>query len=346
MTRSALLEASLNWNPPESWPAIVAIDTHTEGEPLRIILSGYPELKAPTILERRNEAAKHYDNFRTALLMEPRGHNEMYGCVITPPVTADAHFGVLFLHNEGYSTMCGHAVIAVTTVALETGMTSDNPLLIDTPAGLVCATAKWNNGRVASVRFANVPCFVHSLDLAVEVPGIGHVVCDIAYGGAYYAYVDAGRVGLSLMPRNAHRIVEYGMAIKHEIAKTIHLSHPTHEDLGFLYGTIFVGLPESSDADRRNVCVFADGQVDRSPTGTGVSGLAALLIARKEAEMNQPLRIESIIGTQFVVRATAHASIGAHTGIIPEVEGRAFITGRHQFLLDPADPLKHGFSLH
>ena len=186
-----------DWRPPADWVRICTIDAHTAGEPFRVFVEGYPELAGETILERRRNAREHFDHLRTALMWEPRGHADMYGCIVTPAVSEDADFGVLFTHNEGYSSMCGHGIIAMATVAVETGMVAvvepETAIGIDTPAGLVRAWARVENGRVAGVRFHNVPSFVADLDLAVEVPGLGRVRFDLAYGGAFYAYVDGTR---------------------------------------------------------------------------------------------------------------------------------------------------------
>ncbi len=338
-----------NWSPPDSYRKIVCIDAHTEGEPLRVIVDGYPELPGNTMLAKRRYAKKHYDHLRTALMWEPRGHADMYGCILTEPVTRTADFGVLFLHNEGYSTMCGHGIIAVTRVVLETGLfpmqEPETEIKIDTPAGLVNAFARIEGGRVRSVYFRNVPAFVVSLDETVEVPGLGRITYDLAFGGAFYAYVQAGQVGLKLTPENFRPLIETGMAIKRAVMDNRSLQHPFEADLNFLYGTIFIGPPEQPDAHSRNVCIFAEGEVDRSPTGTGVSGRLAIHFARGEIGLNQPIVIESIIGSRFTGRVIQTTRFGPYQAVIPEVEGTAFITGKNEFLIDPKDPLKEGFIL-
>lgn len=337
-----------HWNPPAEWVRITTIDAHTAGEPLRIISGGYPILQGKTILERRCFAKEHLDHLRTALMWEPRGHADMYGCIITQPVSDDADFGVLFLHNEGYSSMCGHGIIAVATVALETGMIPAvepvTTLRIDAPAGLITAHVRVQNGSVESVAFQNVPSFVLALDEEVEVPGLGTIRYDLAYGGAFYAYVDAGQVGLRGTPEEFRALIDTGMAIKRAVIGARPILHPFERDLSFLYGTIFIA-PPLGDADSRNVCIFADGEVDRSPTGTGVSGRMALLYARRQVTMGEPRTFESIIGSVFTGRVLEETTFGPHPAIIPEVEGTAHITGRHEFVFDPDDPLKDGFIL-
>lgn len=342
-------EVMTAWSPPSNWPVIRVIDAHTEGEPLRVIVSGYPTLHGSTILERRREAKRYHDVLRTALMWEPRGHADMYGCLITPPVTAGADFGVLFMHNEGYSTMCGHGIIAVTKVALETGLlprhSPTTQVTIDTPAGLVVAYADVVEGRVQRVRFRNVPSFAYALDQFADVPGLGALRYDIAFGGAFYAYVQASDVGLTCTPENYGELIKHGKAIKQAVTEQANITHPVETDLGFLYGAIFIGAPEAPDAHSRNVCVFAEGEVDRSPTGTGVSGRAALHYARGEVKKGESLIIESIIGSRFVVRVAETVPFGPFDAIIPEVEGRAYITGCSAFCLDPDDPLTTGFIL-
>ncbi len=337
------------WRPPKEWINITTIDAHTGGEPFRVITGGLPELPGDTILERRRNMREHLDHLRTALMWEPRGHADMYGCIVTPPVTAGADFGVLFLHNEGYSTMCGHGIIAMTTIALETGLVPmqapETTVRIDTPAGLVTAHARIADGRVDSVYFHNVPSFVLALDETIEVPGLGSVGYDIAYGGAFYAFVDAQRLGLSTRPEAFAELVAKGMAIKRAVMARRTILHPFEDDLSFLYGTILIGPSHGEGAHSSNVCIFAEGEVDRSPTGTGVSARLALHYARGEIGLGQPITIESIIGSRFTGRVIKEDTFGPHAAVIPEVEGAAHITGRHEFLIDPADPYKNGFIL-
>jgi proline racemase len=343
------LTRTSNWNPPSDWRRITTIDAHTEGEPFRVITGGFPELPGETILARRRYAKTHYDDLRTALMWEPRGHADMYGCIVTPPVTPGADAGVLFIHNEGFSTMCGHGIIGFTTVALETGMfpmtEPETTLKIDTPAGLVTARGRVSEGRVKSVYFYNVPSFVLELDAVIEAPGLGRVRYDLAFGGAFYAYVKAEDVGLTCAPEDYRRLIEVGMAIKRAVAAARAVPHPFEEDLSFLYGLIFIGPASDARRHSRNVCVFAEGEVDRSPTGTGVSGRLAIHHARGEIGVGETLVIESVIGSKFTGRVAKTTTFGPHDAIIPEVEGTARITGRHEFLIDPGDELRCGFLL-
>src|SRR5262245_39595735 len=276
--------ATLDWNarpPPEGARVLTTLDMHAAGEPLRIVTGGYPELPGATILERRRYAREHHDDLRRTLMWEPRGHADMYGCVLTPPVSPEANFGVLFLHNEGYSTMCGHGVIALVTALVETSAFpasgEQTPVNLDTPAGQVRAVAHVNaSGRVERVSFRNVPSFVYAQDLEIDVAPYGRLKVDVVYGGAFYAYLDAAQVGLTVTSEQTRELVAAGEAVKRAVNAALTIRHPDAEDLGFLYGTILSGQPEDSAHTTRNVCVFANAEVDRSPTGTGVSGHVAL----------------------------------------------------------------------
>jgi proline racemase len=339
----------VTWSPPAGWTRITTIDLHTAGEPFRVITSGFPDLPGETILARRRHAREHLDHLRRALMWEPRGHADMYGAVVTPAVTPASDFGVLFLHNEGYSTMCGHGIIGIATVAIETKMVSvrepETTVRIDTPAGPVTALARVASGRVRGVRFQNVPSFVLALDEEVEVPGVGRVRFDLAFGGAFYAYVAADSLGFRCAPDEFRQLIEAGMAIKRAIASSRTIAHPFEADLGFLYGTIFVAPGPGGGVHSRNVCVFAEGEVDRSPTGTGVSGRLAIHHARGEIGAHEVIEIESIIGTRFTGEVVATTAFGPYRAVVPEVGGRAYVTGRHEFFIDPDDPLREGFLL-
>ncbi|MGA6924449.1 MAG: proline racemase family protein [Desulfosarcina sp.] len=336
-----------NWTAPDSWQKITTLDAHAGGEPFRIITGGLPELEGDTILARRRFMIEHLDHLRTALMWEPRGHADMYGCIVTPPVSPEADFGVLFLHNQGYSSMCGHGIIGVTTVAVETGMIEAvapvTTVRIDTPAGLVTAHARVEKDRVSSVAFHNVPSFVLTLDQVVKVPSLGSIPYDIAYGGAFYAFVQADDLKVTTTPADFNALIEKGMAVKRAVMAAGPIGHPFEADLSFLYGTIVIGAPRGEGAHSSNVCIFAEGEVDRSPTGTGVSARLALHYARGEIGLNDPIVIESILGSRFSGQVVATTVFGPHQAVVPQVEGSAWITGRHEFLIDPSDPFKNGF---
>ena len=338
-----------NWSPPKNWQEIQTIDAHTGGEPLRIILSGYPELTGNTLLEKRADARDNHDNIRKALMWEPRGHADMYGAIIVAPDTPGADFGVIFIHNEGYSTGCGHAVIALTKVIVETGLIPmtkpETEVKMDVPSGFIRAVAAIENGKVTGVRFQNVPSFVQKMDSEIDVPGLGKIKYDLAFGGAFYAFVDVDQVGLDCTEVHQQALIEKGMIIKRAIVESVKMDHPTEPDMNFLYGTIFTGPPEDPNHHSRNVCIFAEGEVDRSPTGTGVSARAAIHYARGEISVGEPITIESIIGSTFSVKVDEVTSFGKYDAVIPEVNGNAFITGKNTFWINPDDPLKDGFIL-
>ena len=344
-----MLEKLKNWTPPKHWTEITTFDIHTGGEPLRIITGGLPELPGDTILERRRYMRDHLDHIRTALMWEPRGHREMYGCIITPPVTKEADFGVLFIHNEGYSTMCGHAIIGLAKLAVEVEMVAvrepETVIRIDAPAGLVTAHVRVNKGNIESVYFHNVPSFVSGLDETIHVPGLGNITYDLAFGGAFYAFVQAKDVGLKCLREENFELIEKGMAIKKTIMKHRKIQHPYEKDLGFLYGTIFIATSKKKDVDSRNVCIFANGEVDRSPTGTGVSGRMAIHYARGEIAVGESMVIESIVDSRFTGSVVETTTFGDYDAVIPRVEGMAHISGRHTFFIDPDDPLGNGFIL-
>jgi trans-L-3-hydroxyproline dehydratase len=336
-----------NWQPPEDWIVIRTIDMHTGGEPLRVFIDGLPKIEGNTILEKRRYFRDNYDYLRTGTMWEPRGHADMYGAIITEPTTPDGDFGVFFMHNEGYSTMCGHAMLALVTLVLDTGIIKkegDRPLIkIDAPPGRITAVGHRENNRVKYVTFCNVPSFMPMQNQQVEVPGIGNIIFDIGYGGAFYAYCQAKPLGLKLDASDYERLIDYGRRIKHAVIDNFEIKHPFEKDLSFLYGTIFIGDANKTFNHSRNVCVFAEGEVDRSATGSGVSGRAAIHYAKGELKIGEIIRIESILGTCMEVKILETAEYGPYEAVIPEVSGSAWITGQNQFYFDPTDPLKKGF---
>ena len=332
-----------NWRPPQHWTRITTIDMHTGGEPLRVIIDGLPPIDGRNVLEKRRYFRDHYDHLRRGLMWEPRGHADMYGAVITP--STDADFDVFFLHNEGYSTMCGHAIIALAKLAVETNLVSKNEIAINVPAGRILARAVVSEGRVIETSFRNVPSFLYLRDQQIEVDGIGRVRFDVAYGGAFYAFVNAEEVALELVPENASRLIDYGRRIKHAVMARFEITHPLGPDLSFLYGTIFTGPAHDAAHHSRNVCIFADGELDRSPTGSGVSARAALHFAKGELRRNERVTIESILGSTMSVEAVELTTFAQYDAVIPEVSGTASITGRNEFYFDRNDPYSNGFIL-
>ena len=325
------------------------IECHTAGEPLRIVTGGIPHIQGATILERRRWAQEHLDYVRRALMHEPRGHADMYGCYVTPPVTSDADLGVIFMHNEGYSTMCGHGVIALAAAAVATGMiipaTPETRVGMDTPAGFVEAFVEWDGQKVGRTRFRNVPSFLYKRDLTIETPSFGALTVDVAFGGAFYAYLDAAQAGLTVKSSDYRQLIQLGDEVKHSVETAIQVVHPLEPDLHGIYGTIIDGPPAQPGADQVNVCIFADREVDRSPTGTGTAGRVAQLYTRGRLKIGQPFVNESIIGTRFVGRVLEETTVGDLPAVIPEISGQGYIVGFAQWLVDPNDPVAEGFFL-
>ena len=357
--------------PAASGDAIEVLDYHTAGEPFRIVIAGYPELPGRNILERRRAALEQHDDLRKILMWEPRGHADMYGGILVPPDHAEAQIGVLFMHNEGYSTMCGHGTIALATALIETGaipcVGPETPIGIDAPCGLLRATAyvdaaelaaaraAGRTPRVREVRFENVPSFAAALGVPLDVPGFGRVLIDVGYGGAFYALISAAALGLEMRAENAAQIAAAGRAITDAgrdalraggaLADALGVKHPESDDLSFLYGTIIDGPPEDPAHHSRNLCLFAEGEVDRSPTGSGVSARLSVLHARGLVATGEEIAIESILGREsvFVGRVARTEQWAGRNAVIPEVRGSAHMTGSARFVLDADDPIGRGF---
>jgi proline racemase len=354
---------------------VKTIDAHAGGEPLRLIVDGFPSPRGSTMLQKREWVKRHADSLRRALMLEPRGHADMYGAVLTEPVAPGSHAGVLFMHNEGYSTMCGHGVVAVTTVALERGLLDPGgdgtAVIYDAPAGTIRARARLSAGvavgsggtdrpgasdrsdgsdgqtrerRVESVAFQNVPSFVLHGGLTVKLAS-RTIRADVAFGGAFYAIVDSEAAGLPIDVPHLPELRRVGMEIKHAIESTQSIVHPLDPGLRGIYGTIFTGPPSDERADLRNVTIFADAEVDRSPCGTGTAAVMAVVHAMGLLGSDTPFVHESLIGTRFTGRVLSHTVVGERDAIVPEIEGSAWITGEHTFLVDDTDPLKEGFRL-
>ncbi len=327
---------------------IFAIDSHTMGEPLRLIVGGFPNLPGKTVEEKRAYFIQHYDHLRCAVMQEPRGHRDMFGALLVQPTLPEADLGVFFMHGSGYHNMCGHGTIATATIAVENGLVPvtepETVIRLETPAGLVTARVAVEEGRAQSVSFRNVPAFVYRQDASVEVPGWGQLTVDIAFGGNFFVLVDGAQLGIPIGPENAAKLTEAGMAILDAVNRQIPVEHP---ELPYIRGAAaceIYGLAQSPEADLRNVAVF-DGQIDRSPCGTGTSAKVALLCARQELALNQDFVYESIIGTRFTARAVEKTRVGDFEAVIPQITGSAYITGFSQLLIDERDPVKYGFVL-
>ncbi len=335
--------------PGKNWMKIQTLEMHTGGEPLRIITGGLPEIPGKTILEKRKYFKENFDHIRTATMWEPRGHADMYGAILTEPVTSDGDFGVIFLHNEGYSTMCGHGIMALTRYVLEADLVEKTglrrELKIDTPSGRILSTATYKSGKIKELSFQNVPSFVFLENELLDVAGIGRIIIDLAFGGAFYAFCDARELGLNLDPSDYTKLIEYGMKVKRAVVNNFTLKHHEYPELEFLYGVIFTGDPYNYKNHSRNVCIFADGELDRSPTGTGISARAAIHYAKGELKVGERIRIESILGSTMDIEIRNSVKYGSRQAVIPEVYGNSWYTGQNEIWIDPEDPFANGFIL-
>jgi len=321
---------------------LATVEMHTGGEPTRIIVDGWPKLGARTLLGKRRECLEKHDHLRRGLMLEPRGHDGMYGALLVEPDHPDADLAVLFMHNEGYSTMCGHATIALARWAVDSGLVKGPTVRLQCPCGLVVA----NVDKHGWVRFESVPSFVYALDRVAPTATWGPVTIDIAYGGAFYAFLSADSIGLDLRTSPMRSIVDAGEEIALAVAKAIPIEHPDEPDLAFLYGTILTDGGDGKDTPSRNVCIFAGRQIDRSPTGSGVSARMALQVARREAKLGEARKFESCTGSIFTGAALREAApVGPRKAVIVEVGGIAHVTGEAKFRFDNDDPLREGFTL-
>jgi proline racemase/trans-L-3-hydroxyproline dehydratase len=314
---------------------VSTVDYHTGGEPFRIVTGGVPALEGRTILDQRRWAAEHLDDVRRLLVYEPRGHADMYGCFVTEPEDADADLGVVFFHNAGYSTACGHGTIALVTWAIESGRIhaaeGETEVVVDVPSGRLPTVARVVGGNVVSVRFRNVPAFVHARGLEAA----GRAV-DVAFGGAFYASVEE-----QVSPAELPRLIELGRSIKADLERAHEIVHPREPELRDVYGVIFWQEEGETPLVQRNVTVFADGEVDRSPCGSGTSARLALLYAEGRLRVGETFLHRSIVGSEFTARVVEEVD----GGVVTEVEGSAHLTGRHEFVLEADDELGEGFLL-
>ena len=318
---------------------VETVDYHTGGEPFRIVTGGVPVPEGATILERRRSAREHLDAYRRLLVFEPRGHADMYGCYVVPPNDDGADLGVVFFHNEGYSTACGHGTIALVAWALDSGVVpqveGENRVVVDVPSGRLETWATVEGGRVKAVRFRNVPSFVWGERLHAA----GRVV-DVAYGGAFYASLEE-RVDPAELPR----LIALGRELKAAIEAEHVVVHSLEPELRGIYGVIFWQEEGDTPLTQRNVTVFADGEVDRSPCGSGTSARLALLHAQGRLEQGALLRHRSIVGSEFSGWVVGETEVAGRPAVVTEVEGAAYRTGSASFELDPDDPLGEGFLL-
>jgi trans-L-3-hydroxyproline dehydratase len=327
---------------------LTVTDMHTGGEPLRIITSGYPPLPKGAILQKRAYVRDNLDHLRKILMFEPRGHHDMYGALLVEPDLAGADLAVLFMHNEGYSTMCGHAVIALGRYAVDNGLVAaKEPVTrvnMECPCGMVIADVEVKNGKAGNVSFESVPAFLFAKDVELDLGDLGPVKFDIAYGGAFYCLISAAQFGLEFGVSSIRAFTDAADALT-QAAKGIALSHPDSADLAFLYGTIITGGGDGKGSPTRNVCVFADREVDRSPTGSGVTARLAAMFAKGSIGIGEPRIFESITGARFTGEISRLERFGPHDAIIARVGGRAHYSGEASYTVEEDDPLGGGFLL-
>jgi len=320
------------------------VDMHTAGEPVRIVTEGYPELTGTTILDKRREALAEHDALRKAMMLEPRGHAGMYGVIPVKPHAPEAAFAALFTHNEGYSTMCGHATIAIGKWLVESGQVAaqepETRFALELPCGVVDVSCRVEAGRVVETAFESVPAFLSQKDAELDVPGFGRITCDISFGGAFYAILPASRLGLDFFSTPLERLVAAGTAITAAGRRNLGIAHPEEDDLGFLYGTILTDDAAGTEPSY-NLCIFAEGQIDRSPTGSGVTARMARDHARGLVGEGAERRFMGPTGLPFHARITQ-----VKDGTVRvRVAGQSAFSGTATFRIDPDDPLGHGFVL-
>jgi len=329
--------------------SIFAIDSHTMGEPTRVIIAGIPSIPGNSMMEKKIYLEKELDYIRKLLMLEPRGHNDMFGSILTQPVSSSADLGVVFIDTGGYLNMCGHGVIGTVTVAIEMGFIPvKKPItevILDTPAGLVKTQAKISHDRVEEVTFQGVPSFTFKSGHKVLLPEIGEISVDIVFGGNFFGVVSAKDLGIKVERKNISRLIFLGMKLREELNKSINVVHPKNKYINSIDLIEIYDSPTDSEANLKNCVIFGKGQVDRSPCGTGTSAKLAVLYSKGKIKINEEFVYESILGTKFKGRIDSEAKVGDFPAIIPKITGSAYITGLQQFVVDESDPLKYGFTL-
>lgn len=324
---------------------ISAIDTHTAGEPTRIVVSGVPHIPGQTMADKKKYMRERLDYIRTLLMYEPRGHKDMFGAVLVPATNATASHGVLFIDTAGYVDMCGSGTMAVTTALIETGMVPmtepETAIVLDTPAGLVEARARVRDAQALSISLANVPSFLWARDVGVSLSDGREINIDVAFGGNFFAVVSAKALGVELRPENAAQLTEYETLIRNAVNDKVKVKHPEHRHIATVEITDFYDI----DLPRQFVkSVAARGRmIDRSPCGTGTSAILATLYGKGKLELGTEYTSESIIGTRFQGTLIKEVRVADVTAVAPVITGEAHITGLQQFVVDPNDPIKHGF---
>jgi len=326
---------------------IDTVEVHTGGEAFRIVTSGLPRFPGNSIVQRRQWVKDNIDHLRTALIFEPRGHADMYAGYMTEAISPGADFGIIFVHNEGYSDHCGHGVIALSTAAVELGWVErtapETRVGIDAPCGFIEAFVAWDGKRAGQVRFVNVPSFIFQKDVSVETPSFGTVTGDISFGGAFYFYTSGEPHGLVIDETSVATLTRFGDEVKQAANAKYPVVHPFIPELNHIYGTIIDGKPRHAGSTQANCCIFADRQVDRSPTGSGTAGRVAQLYQRGRLKAGEVLVNESVIGSVFTGKVLGETKVAGFDAVIPEVSGDAKVYGFASWLIDEDDPLAHGF---
>ncbi|MGN0370719.1 MAG: proline racemase family protein [Butyrivibrio sp.] len=327
---------------------IKTIDSHTMGEPTRIVYDGFPELPGNTMMEKKDYLIEHYDFLRKALILEPRGHRDMFGALLTEPVHEEADYGVIFMDSGGCLNMCGHGSIGAASMLVETGLVEAKEpyteVVLDTPSGIVRTKVHVINKKAVDVSILNVPAFLYKESQTVDIPGRGSITFDISFGGSFFALVDAEKIGLELEIENIETITELGMELLKKINETIEVSHP-NLNINTVDLVEFYSHTKNEKADLKNCVIFGDAQADRSPCGTGTSAKLAALYAKGELKLNQEFVYESITGSIFKGEVIEEVDMDGRTGIIPKITGSAYITGVNEWILDDDDSLEYGFLL-
>jgi proline racemase len=331
---------------------ISTVDSHTAGESTRLVVSGLPPLRGATMAEKMICARKELDGLRGLLMLEPRGRQDMYGALLTTPTDRKADFGLIFMNTRKYTTMCGHAVIGAATTVVETGMIQavepETTVVFETPVGLIDTQAQVQDGRVLGVSFSNTPVFVYQLGARLSDSDLGELLVDVVYSGGFFALVDAERVGLKLIPAETSMLADLGARLRQLANAQLEVRHPELSFVRTIDAVEFHSRAERREDGSlwaRNAATFGERTVDRSPCGTGTGAKMAVLHATGDLEVGQGFISESIVGTRFIGRIIEETRVGAYPAIVPRVTGRAYLTGFHQFVLDPDDPFPRGFSL-
>ncbi|KMO86648.1 proline racemase [Megasphaera cerevisiae DSM 20462] len=326
----------------------LVIDSHTMGEPTRIVVDGFPHVDGATMIEKKNYIHCHYDDYRRSVMLEPRGHANMFGAVLMTPVHKEADVGVIFMDSGGYKNMCGHGSIGVASMLVDEKLVNVTEpyttVRLDTPAGIVTTRVKVENGHAAEVTITNVPCFLYRKGVSITVSELGTVTLDIAFGGSFFALVNADELKISLMPDNIGYLIKKGMEILHIVNEQEKVKHPCL-DIDTIDLVEFYGKADDPQATMKNAVIFGDFQIDRSPCGTGTSAKVAALHRKGILKQNELFVYESIMGTLFKARIVRETMVGTIPAVIPQITGSAYITGVNWLIVDSSDPFKTGFQI-